>query len=340
MYTLGINLSHHSSISLLCDNEVLLFLQEERLNREKYYQGIPYKSLDLIKNYTSSINFLSVAGGDKLKIELIVKYLADQRVKVEKYKVQNSYHHLHHAAAAFYMSPFDKAAIVVVDGAGACYPFINRQWMEKASETTSIYRATFPNKLQCLHKKFVVGLYGGSQHPLTVHDRDIFKKRFGGTPVSITNQIDIGWKYASVTMRIGFGVFGEGKTMGLSGYHETNSNSDTYSPTSIRLAYDIQKKLEEAYVSLVSRLPDINIVLGGGCALNILSNSNIKRTFPHLNIFVDPVAADSTNALGAAAYHYYTTSGDTNKLLFNPYRGPSSIINKNYIYECARTYSI
>ena len=50
MYTLGIQFSHHASVALLKDNEVIFFCLEERSG------NFPYKALSQIKNFTNSID--------------------------------------------------------------------------------------------------------------------------------------------------------------------------------------------------------------------------------------------------------------------------------------------
>lgn len=329
MITLGINLSHHSSIALLDNNEVLLFLHEERVNRSKYYRGIPYRSLDLIKSYTKHIDNILLVSGSKNHLSTIVDYLKNQEITIGQYQVDNTLHHAAHAAAGFYMSHFNQATIVVIDGAGAMYTLTKSGI--RVSETTSIYSGTFPT-ITCTDKLFVIGLYDKRPLQYTEYNKNRFRKMFPGIRVGITEAHDIGWKYAKVTSQIGFGVFGEGKTMGLSAYRDTNIKT--------KKAYEIQKELESSFLSIASKVKDTNLVLSGGCALNILGNSLIKKTYPKLNIFIDPIAADGTVALGAAAISYYTTSKDINKLVFSSYQGPLYSIEKNYIYECVRKYSI
>jgi predicted NodU family carbamoyl transferase len=335
MFTLGINLSHHSSIALLEDNKVLLFLHEERLNRKKYFHGIPYRSLDLIKNYTRHIDVVSYVSGSDTNLTLIIQHLAQQGVTVKTYFRDNSKHHLAHAAAGFYMSHFDRAEVIVIDGAGAIYTLTSKGDV-RASETTSTYTAVFP-KIVCSSKRFVAGLYDKKPLNITSDDKNKFGRMFskGNIPITITTQHDIGWKYAVVTHQIGFGVFGEGKTMGLSAYGslpEADANS--------KKALAIQRELESHFLMLASRVKESNLVISGGCALNILGNSLIKQNFPNLNIFIDPIAADGTIALGAAAYEFYSNTSSTDKLQFTAYQGPEQLLEKNYIYECARKYSI
>lgn len=332
MYTLGINLSHHSSIALLKNNEVLLFIHEERLNRKKYYRGIPYKSLDLIKNYTSKIDSVIQVSGSEQQLKTIIKHLANQNVDTTTFKNENSLHHTSHAAAGFFMSHFDAATVVVIDGAGSLYKL--NQSKVRISETTSLYDAKFP-QIVCTDKHFVIGLYDKKPLVYTENDKKVFRAKFKNSKVSITESLDIGWKYAEVTSSIGFGTFGEGKTMGLSAYG--------YGPTkdqNIKKAYSIQKDLENVFVTLASKIKSDNVVLSGGCALNILGNSLIKKIYTNLNVFVDPIAADGTVALGAAAYEYYTKTKDINKLVFGSYQGPLYNLEKNFIYECTRKYSL
>lgn len=331
MYTLGINLSHHSSIALLKDNEVLLFIHEERLNRDKYHRGIPYKSLDLIKNYTNKLDNVIQVSGSSEQLRTIIRHLANQNVSVTTFRNDSSLHHMSHAAAGFFMSHFDTATVVVIDGAGAMYKLSESN--VRISETTSFYDASFPF-ITCTDKHFVIGLYDKRPLVYTADDKRAFRNKFRDTRVSITEGHDIGWKYAEVTSSIGFGTFGEGKTMGLSAYGHESTDPN------VSKAYKIQRELEGVFVDLASKVKTNNLVLSGGCALNILGNSLIKKTYSNLNIFVDPIAADGTVALGAAAYQYYTATKDINKLTFGLYQGPIYQLEKNYIYECARKYSI
>lgn len=348
MFVLGINLSHHSSIALIENNQVLLFVQEDRLNKHKYYRGIPYKALDHVKKYTKCIDYVSFVSGLEDNLTIIIKYLESQGVDVKGYECSNEKHHLGHASAGFYMSHFDEASVFVVDGAGSLFPLLYDEngKIDKSgsvSETISIYKGEFPN-LTCYSKKFVAGLYGmnipGKPQPKIPYHTERYKKfrrYWAHVPdVTITTELDIGWRYALATRDIGFGLFGDGKTMGLSAYARSGTNMGAKAVTALR----IQEQLEEYFVNMILKAKSNNIVISGGCALNILANSKIKMTYPNLNIYIDPIAADGTIALGAATNYYYTTSQDKNKLVFNAYQGPEYLIDKNFIYECTRKYSI
>lgn len=345
MYILGVNCSHHASIALLKDNEVVLFLHDERANRVKWSEGVPFYALNYIKYYTNKIDYVVFQGG--IGIDFKDQYrkamasLNSQGVNTPNCRVLNCKHHLAHAASAFYMSRFDEAHVIVMDGAGSIEHLgqINGEII-KASETRSDYHAVFPN-IECVSKIFTAGYYNKQRViPSNNAGLDLCRK-YNTKSVTLSNQEQIGWKYAKVTSRLGFGNFNEGKTMGLSAY-----GSDDSADEKAKAAYSVQKELEQVFIDAVKKPLSTNIVLGGGCALNILGNSIIKKTYPHLNIFVDPIASDGTLSLGIAAHHFYSVTQCKDKLEFNAYKGPDHDINKDYIkvichaYGSARKYSV
>jgi predicted NodU family carbamoyl transferase len=354
MYTLGINFSHHSSIALLKDNELVLFTLEERLNRYKHWgggpkMGAPLNILSLVKNYTNQIDFVCGISGRKEDFQQAVDFLIADGVNVKRHELRNANHHLYHAAASFYMSHFDSATSLVIDGAGSIGKFKDDI---RASETTSIYNVSFPDSFECIYKYFTVGIYdcdkkyiNNRKVPITITDDEIKHfltlKRNDGPPfssigkVDVSTNLDIGVIYTVTSQSLGFINGGEGKTMGLSGYgNKKHSNSKETT------AYHVQKELEAVFLKRAAMCDHTNLVLGGGCALNILGNSLIKKTYPDKNIYIDPIATDGTNALGAAAHTFYTMTKCKDKLKFDMYTGPSYTIQKEQVYECARKYSL
>lgn len=340
MYTLGVNSSHHSSIALLKDNEVLLYIQEERLNRKKYCMGLPKESLNLIKRFTTLIDAISLAHIKEERVAEIISQLNSNGITTKYFELPTFQHHLAHCASAFHMSGMDEACVIVIDGAGSVVHLGKKNnEVLKANETTSIYNAKFPNTYDCVFKKCVGGYYNKVAFDVDSKMLRRVNQLFAAQEMQLTTQHDIGWKYFQTTKRIGFGNNGEGKTMGLSGY---GASSD--SPEQAKQAYNVQQELTKYFISIVeaglSKVKSNNVVIGGGCALNILGNAAIKKHFPNINIFVDPVAADASIALGGASELYYRLSGSTDKLICTPYKGPDYKIEKQYIYECARKYSI
>lgn len=357
MYTLGINFSHHGSIALLKDNEVVLFCLEERFNRQKEWGGgklVPRLSLSLIKQFTNSINYVCAVSGSSEQLKQSVSYLKEIGISVDKAGINNAAHHLYHAAAGFYMSHFDDASCVVIDGAGALYKFSKKL---RASETTSFYEVDYTSGFTCIHKTLTVGVYDGGgiktltdNYPdrkdtgfeITEHEIQSFSSQLKQVAsVDVSTQLDTGLKFHCGSAKVGI-MLGwkklqgcDGKVMGLAAY---GNNSE--STKEQQLAYETQKILEKDFIEKIKKCQSKNIVLSGGCALNILGNSLIKTTYPDLNLFIDPVAHDGTIALGAATYNYYKISRCTDKLVYTPYSGPQYNYTVEDVYEYTRKHSL
>lgn len=340
MYTLGVNVSHDSSIALLKNNQVVLFVCEERVNGKKHFQGIPLNALDLIKNYTKTIDMVSMIGASRIQSDEILNVLKIQDVKVRSCVHDNLKHHLAHGASAFYQSGFDEACVIVIDGAGAI-TWLGKQNGQtiKANETTSIYNTLFPDTFNCVYKKCVAGYYNNVDFNLDDSMLAKLRSQHKIQNIELTKTHDIGWQYYQVTKSIGFGATGEGKTMGLSGY-----GSDANASKEAQLAYKLQKDFTAQLIKVVEKAlrktKTRNVVFGGGCALNILGNSAVKKHFDDINLFIDPIASDASIALGGAGYLYYLTTKNKEKLLFNCYSGPEYKLQKDSIHESARKYSV
>ena len=359
MFTVGVNFSHHCSVALLKNNEVVFFSLEERYKREKEWGGkpnlVPTSCLDEISKFTREVDVFTGTSGTDAQFKQSVNYLKSKGVRVKKAGLSNPRHHLFHAMSAFYMSDFNEASCLVIDGAGSTHRVNNTV---KANETTSIYelnRNTKP-RFKCTYKHFTVGIYGNGglknrveNYPaikstlseVSSSDIEAFNKRFSDIEnIVTTTQLDTGIKYycaaAKTGKKMGWGQIGcDGKLMGLAGYGDQPNATEEQI-----LAYTAQKELEQDFINRIKYCKSNNIVISGGCALNILGNSFIKKTFPNINIFIDPIGHDGTIALGAAAFTFFTTTNSKDRLITSAYTGLNYNITKDDIYECVRKYSV
>ena len=158
MYILGISAFFHDSAACLIKNgKIIAAAQEERFTRKKHDSEFPYHAIQfcikfsgikpeqinnvvfyekpflkferLVETYlgfapkglTSFCQSMPIWIKDKLfQKSLIIKNLKlslDKNINWKK-KLLFSEHHLSHAASAFYPSPFEKAAILTLDGVG------------------------------------------------------------------------------------------------------------------------------------------------------------------------------------------------------------------------------
>lgn len=264
--------------------------------------------------------------------------------------IDNRYHHLYHAAAGYYTSGLDDAICIIIDGFGSIEMYDDAAF----AETTTIFHAN--DKINTLHKQL---LYKFDSARFTGWDNGQLRRKQKSYkfPVNITTHLDIGKMYGTITRYIGFYTVDAGKTMGLSGYGVPNnlppmlvddtiiSNSNLFrydshidvqcypeledpdDQTKKNMAYNVQRALEKIFVERVTAALKIkcsnNLILGGGCALNILGNSIVKKHFPQLNVYPEPIAADAAQSIGAALYHFKLQFPNTKfKKISNLYLGP------------------
>jgi len=195
---LGVKCVGHDTGAALLSNGKVVALSEERLTRKKHSPGIfPEQSIEYC------LNFLNCAPAD---IDLIV--VAEERHQVGDFDVKDIFlrrmgarfanarvesvnHHNAHAASAFFVSPFDEAAILIYDGFGEEL----KSHLGAVLETETLYVGR-ANSFAEIHK--------------TVHH-----VKNGRTPYSN----GIGMVYAKVCQKyLKLGRFNEGKMMGLAPY--------------------------------------------------------------------------------------------------------------------------
>ena len=191
--------------------------------------------------------------------ELPSIYLRKFNIKITDY----AQHHHSHMAGGYYTAPFDDANILTVDSIGEL-------------ETMTLWD----------NEKLI----GRQNYP-----------------------ISLGLLYSAVTQRIGLKPNEEEYiTMGMAAYgkpkyasfmkeywlkrnnHRGVPKDDIKLATDYDLAASVQKVYEDELRKIVVKhCKKINLVLSGGCALNCVANSNLKR-----NIWIMPNPGDSGSALG------------------------------------------
>ncbi|WP_433074090.1 carbamoyltransferase family protein [Dactylosporangium sp. CA-052675] len=327
MRVLGLGGSHHDyGACLVRDGVVVSAVEEERLTRVKMAFGLgPRLAKAEAVDYV-----LGEAGLGVDDVDLVVANDFLNPVYAARFgdRVHWIGHHLSHAASTFYTSPFEEAAVLVLDGrgsdvgtdAGLC------------CETTTSYRAG-PSGLR----------------PLTAHA--------GRVTLADERSVDpcedsIGWMYELVSREIGFGGpggQGAGKTMGLAAYggpryvdamRECYSLADgrfrqsTQQQIAMRrhiqselakagergrdevradLAHAVQHHVERVIVELARWLHkqtgQPRLCLAGGVALNSVANFKILEETPFEEVHIVPAAGDSGTSLGAALYGHHEHGG-------------------------------
>lgn len=222
-------------------------------------------------------------------------------------------HHESHAASAFYPSPFEKAAVLCLDGVGEWAT--SSVWLGDGNNLIPQWEIDFPHSLGLLYSAFtyytgfkvnsgeykLMGLapYGESRYVDTILDNLIDIKEDG------TFRLDMSYfNYAT------------GLTMTSDKLHKLFA-ADPRKPESeiSQREMDIARSIQEVTEEIVLRLSravqkelDADyLCLAGGVALNCVANGRILREANYKDIWIQPAAGDAGGALGAALsiWHRY-----------------------------------
>jgi carbamoyltransferase len=236
-------------------------------------------------------------------------------------KFHNVEHHRAHLASSFYVSPFERAALLSVDGFG---DFISTMWgvgdgndievlgqVEYPHSTGIVYTATtqflgFPNYGD---EGKVMGLapYGVPRY--MEEFRDIIRTDEGGRfKLNLdyfrhhAEGVEMSWDEGSPTIGRIFSdefvkTFGPAREKGAP---LTGRERD--------IAASLQQRLEEVGFHILNHLHEqtglTDLGLSGGVAYNSVVNGKILLNTPFRRVYVQPAAGDSGTALGVC-YQIY-----------------------------------
>lgn len=343
MNILGISAFYHDSAACLVrDGEIVAAAQEERFTRKKHDFEFPSNAIDFcLKSQGLSVSDISyVAFYDKplLKFERLLEtylttapqgftsyakalplwlkhklWIPDTIKRELKYdgEILFTEHHQSHAGSAFYPSPFQKAAILTIDGVGEWTT--NSLGIGDGNHFKLIKDIKFPHSLGLLYSAFtyftgfkvnsgeykVMGLapYGTPKYVQAIYDNLIDLKEDGSFHLNL--------KY--------FDYMG-GLTMTNEHFNELfdGPRRKPESPLTQRemdLAASIQVVTEETMLRQARFLHKEtgldNLCMAGGVALNCVGNGRILREGPFKNIWIQPASGDAGGALGAALCVWY-----------------------------------
>ena len=353
MVILGINAYHaNSSAALVVDGKLIAAVEEERFNRVKYAAGFPAQAV----RYCLAAGGISLADVEHIAIprdpwarwatklryamrmprfaleraRVMARFagikeelasameMDSQRIAARFHRVE---HHQAHLASAFFVSPFEKAAVLSADGLG---DFASSMWATGEGPRLRVHGAiTFPHSLGLYYTaltqylgfwKFgdeykVMGLAAYGQPAYLQEFRRIL--RVDG-PLSFrlgleyfTHHLhgaDMTWRQADETPVIGrvFSDYME-KRLGPARAAEA--------PLEQRhrdIAATMQAALEEALFAhlraLHRRTGQKELCLAGGVAFNCVANGKIFERTPFERVYVQPAAGDAGLSLGAAHF--------------------------------------
>lgn len=374
MIILGINAYHaNSSAAIVVNGRLIAAVEEERLNRVKYAAGLPVRAiqfcLDAAGVKLTEVDHIAVPRdptarlGTKLRFAARMPRFALDRLRVMKKfasiqeeiakafdlpveGIRPQYHriehHTAHLASACFAAPFERSAVLSMDGLGdfasAMYGLCEGEKLQPLGEVT------FPHSLGIYYTaltqylgfwKFgdeykVMGLAAYGQPEFL----DEFRKiAYSDGPLAFR----LGLKYfihqsqgPEMTWRDASSTPVQGRL--FSPYLEERLGSARKAEESLaqrhyNLAASMQAALEEVLAAnwsgLAAKTGEKNLCLAGGVAFNCLANGKIFEKSSFERVFVQPAAGDAGLSVGAAFAVYHGVLGKPrNFQMDHAYWGP------------------
>ena len=307
MNTLAIHYGAHDASACIYSNKIEHYFLEERYSRKKHDRGLLniYKNLVISKEKIDRI-VISNFGKKTITVDRDFKLLRaylNYHKRLHGFKpklINDSRHHLLHAAGAYYNSGYKDALVVVIDGMG--------EYKRNRYEMETIYEVRNNNF------------------------KRIYQNRGGDK-----SKVGIGILYVTAALNMGGTQFDSGKAMGLSAYGTAERSyviddfylDDTFfgSHASSVSSFPMYKeyKMEDQYRDPTTFCKEVqidtqnitlrlvekylkqtklnNVCMSGGYAMNIITNSLLAEKFPEVNFYFEPMATDGGVSVGAAALH-------------------------------------
>ena len=351
MNILGISAYYHdSAAAFVIDGKIISAAQEERFTRKKHDAAFPKHAiqycLDKSKIQLSDIDYivfydkplikferlletyLSYAPKgfksfllampiwlkEKLYLKSILKkeFLNYQGVDKENLpKLLFSQHHLSHAASAFYPSPFEKAAVLCLDGVGEWAS--SSVWLGEGNEITPKWEIHFPHSIGLLYSAFTY--FTGFK--VNSGEYKLMGLAPYGEPIYydliVNNLIDLK-DDGTFKLDMSYFNYAVGLTMTSKKFNklfdsEPRKPEEELTQLQMDIASSIQKVTEEIVLRISKTIKDEmgveNLCLAGGVALNCVSNGKLIRSNLFKDIWIQPASGDAGGALGAALAVWY-----------------------------------
>jgi carbamoyltransferase len=340
---------HDSAAALVVDGQIVAAAQEERFTRKKHDADFPARAVtycleeagvqlddvDYVvfydkplikferlletylayapKGFRSFLASMPIWLKDKLFLKAALKRELGKLASSEKAvpRLLFNAHHHSHAASAFFPSPFDKAAVLCLDGVGEWAT--SSVWLGEGHNLAPQWEINFPHSLGLLYSAFtyftgfkvnsgeykLMGLapYGEPVYVDLILDKLVDVKEDGSFRLDMSY-----FNYATgltMTNRKFDALFGG----------PPRAPESEISQREMDIARSIQVVTEEIVLRIArnvhKELGTEYLCLAGGVALNCVSNGRILREGPFTDIWIQPAAGDAGGALGAALSVWY-----------------------------------
>lgn len=320
--------------------------------------GADYSSLDFngIECFQRLIDYVLSIGGVDIGDVDTVTYSYRYNENVKKYFTEKNKriefivpeHHFSHACQAFLPSPFDEAAIMVVDGQGV--PLARKGYDQlsgclaygKGNEIDLLWEFPVRQSLGGLYsyitkicgfktneecKTMGLASYGSMEY------FDILKKeiKYDSYEMDIRNILK-SIKNGAISQKQ---VYSFGRLYSILRKYKPRAKDEPYTDIYKSIAQAGQKIVEEVMIYLANWLFEKtgskNLCVAGGVGLNCVANYKVLSKTKFENIFIYPNAGDNGLPVGQALYAYTILDRNPRK-----YISTHDYLGKSYLAEDVR----
>ena len=347
MYILGISAFYHDSAAcIIKDGNIIAAAQEERFTRKKHDHDFPINAIKYCLKeacvQTSELEIVAFYDKPFLKFERILEtylYFAPKGIRSflkaiplwikkklwikEIIKDKLNYtgtilfpeHHASHAASAFYASPFQKAAILTMDGVG--------EWATTSYGTGDgnniemLADIKFPHSLGLLYSAitYYTGFKVNSGEykvmGLAPYGEPIYKGLIYKHLIDVKDD-------GSFNLNMSYFDYSVGLKMTTNKFNDLfggppRKPESELTQKEMDIAKSMQEVTEEIVYKMAKHVKEITgekyLCLAGGVALNCVSNGKLLRSNLFDDIYIQPAAGDAGGALGCAFIAWYQHLG-------------------------------
>jgi carbamoyltransferase len=363
MKILGINaFGHDTSAALLIDGQLVAAVEEERLNREKHTRVFPYQSVKFCLDQGSisleDIDCITYAYKPHLWLTHRFLYhqlryfpfaLGELRYAGRQYRkfiplrrnlrkalnrdipVAFIKHHDAHIGSTYLVSPFDKAAILTVDGLGeyeSCS--LSDGYGNKIKR---LQHVNFPHSLGTMYAcithflGYIPEMDEGKTMGLSAYgDPDAYYKEFKKI-VRLNGN-------GSYSLDLSYFMYHLKRDTWLSDkfyriFGPRRQSGEEISDRHRAVTAAAQRVLEETILHITEHLhkktKQTAICVAGGVALNCVTNGMILDQGYFKDVFIQPASGDNGLPIGSAFYYYNVIMGKPRRYVASDtYLGPAA----------------
>jgi carbamoyltransferase len=343
---------HDASAVLVQDGKIVAAAEEERFVRKKHVSGFPVHAIrycldeagvtirdidhigvswkywvlrsriqEALKALPTSLRTFRAKtqrGIGQMKHEwyelFVMRRLIEEAFGKGRFQLRYLDHHLCHAASAFFVSPYDRAAILTIDGAGEEATTLYA--VGEGTSIRSVKRIYLPHSLGQFYAA-MTGFLGFKMQSdeykvmgLASYGEPDLIDFFHGKVLTLLNEGDFQINTRLLDYHLARqGIFSPAlvNTLGANRLPE-----EPITEHHQVVAASTQKALENAVFHLADHIHRISgmdrLCIAGGVGFNCVANGRLLQNSEFRSIFIQPAAGDAGTALGAALvlYHHYS----------------------------------